>query len=629
MPKDSQVSEALNLLRQWLKSSGLAPGARLPSERALAKELDLTHYSVNRAINRLILDGAVEREGYKLRRAVSTDLAPRAQFTCELVLSQRSIYFASYRKVARELGIRLNVHRWESGEEAQAMLYQLNSAKSEAILFDPPLIYPMSMWEPVARALHKTGIPLVCLGQTVAGVTCILPDPACAADRSVTHLLEQGHRELAFFSFTPRTTLAFETMEAWERRCRLAGRTTSAKRVHFLDSIRFQPEDPRDLARLCVNEWQNVTGLVLQQERFPFESFLEELAHLGRHVPADLSLVNIGHPKNLHSALPVSTMLVDYPVMQETAFMMLRRLHRKREATGILPPPSTLRVEPQFIMRGSTGPVPNAAALPAPPAPRKEPEPPPFQKGWTGLAAELRKELQLASQRPYPLALRAPEVRFNQVDLSSYVNRPLNFRRGWLGDLPLKHFAQGRHILHGVPFEVLGGPRRSDCGAIVFQSTINATGKSRSLPARLRIPIGQFAQSIYVLHGCGYAKHLHRFAQYTFLGGKEELGSVPLITLGQPPPQSDDRKISKFATQANIQDWWPDYPHIDFEHGRMAPIVESEGEEALPRHVYLYTLEWINPRPETKVSFLEISVDAEQATTLGVLAVSVLTQPSS
>jgi hypothetical protein len=56
----------------------------------------------------------------------------------------------------------------------------------------------------------------------------------------------------------------------------------------------------------------------------------------------------------------------------------------------------------------------------------------------------------------------------------------------------------------------------------------------------------------------------------------------------------------------------------------MAPIVESEGEEALPRHVYLYTLEWLNPHPETKITHLEISVDPEQATTLGLLALSIL-----
>ncbi|MET0263424.1 MAG: hypothetical protein ABW223_11035, partial [Rariglobus sp.] len=78
------------------------------------------------------------------------------------------------------------------------------------------------------------------------------------------------------------------------------------------------------------------------------------------------------------------------------------------------------------------------------------------------------------------------------------------------------------------------------------------------------------------------------------------------------------------AVVPNIQDWWPDFPHMDLPNARMAPIMESEEAGHLPRHVYLYTLEWINPSPDKVVDSLEISVDSSLSTTLGVLAVTAI-----
>jgi hypothetical protein len=210
------------------------------------------------------------------------------------------------------------------------------------------------------------------------------------------------------------------------------------------------------------------------------------------------------------------------------------------------------------------------------------------------------------------------------VSLAPFVNRPLNFRKGWLGDLPLAHFDAGQHKIHGVPFEVLGGHSRKDCGAIVFRSMANKTGNSRVLPSRLRIPIGTRALSIYVLHGCGYSRFLASFARYDFFAGSKSLGSVPVVALGYPPHGCDAERFEKEAQKANIQDWWPDFPHVDFSNARRAPVVEGDAGDT-NRHVFLYTLEWKNPFPGRKVTHMEIMSDPNQPTTLGVLAVSALT----
>ena len=240
-------------------------------------------------------------------------------------------------------------------------------------------------------------------------------------------------------------------------------------------------------------------------------------------------------------------------------------------------------------------------------------------------AAQLARRVK----QPYPLAAKASlseRPRFAPVDLRPYVNRPLIFRRGWLGDIPLRCLPLGTQEIHGVPFEILGGPNRADGGAIIFQSTINTTGNAQKLPERLVIPLQGPVEAVYVLHGCGYAKPLQPFGNYRFHSKNGVVGTVPLVSLGRTNPRGERNAANAEAggPVANIQDWWSDFPHEDFPHARMVPMLERDEANGIHRHVFLYTLEWINPSPKQPLTHLEIEVDPELPTTLGMLAVTVV-----
>jgi hypothetical protein len=225
---------------------------------------------------------------------------------------------------------------------------------------------------------------------------------------------------------------------------------------------------------------------------------------------------------------------------------------------------------------------------------------------------------------PYDLTRDADPSQFHTLDLAEKMNRPLNFRRGWLGDLPLGSLPPGWHIFHGVPFQILGGPTRRDRAAIVFQSLRNTTGSTARLPTRIRVPVGRKARAIYILHGCGYVKSLARFGSYRFYGRARKLGAIPLVALGHPQPGAETWKFAEAMLEANIQDWWPDFPHCNFRHSRMAPLPDSRAGGPVRGHIFLYTLEWINPEPDVPVSYVEIETDPRQSATLGVLAMTVL-----
>ncbi len=607
------VNAADARLREWLKSQSLKAGMRLPSERSLAAQLQLQHYALNRAMARLIAEGSVERDGYKLfladRHAVTEPLL------CHLVVARRSIHLPGYKRVAKEMGVRLEIHHWQSTEEAVLALDHLDRPDTEAIVFDPPYVGTSTGWEAAVNRLRLHDIPVVCINQSSPDAYSVTGDGHQDLQHAVSHLHQIGHRELAFISSSAHQAKSPTPVELWQALCSQHHLDKSRDRILLQKSAPLRSE-AHDLARKFTNEWSDVTGLVFGSGMdYNIQLLLDQLDSLGRAVPGKLSLIFVGGDKSPALANPpVTTIAPDMALMQETAFHLAQRAVRKRKAHGLLPSPCRINIQSQFTLRQSTRPLPDATATNA--ADRSPPN---------SAAPGGPTPSHARPGKPYSLAIKASlseRRRFAPVDLGRLVNRPLNFRRGWLGDLPLKQLPPGPREIHGVPFNILGGPRRSDGGVIVFHSEVNTVGNAKFLPDKLTIPIGAKAAAIYVLHGCGYARALHQFARYRFFSGKTRLGEVPLVALGQPSPGLSPAGQSQASP--NIQDWWPDYPHMDFApESRMVPLLEESGGD-LERHVYLYTYEWINPHPRQTVDALEVTVDPSASTTLGILAITVL-----
>ncbi|HSI09821.1 MAG TPA: substrate-binding domain-containing protein [Rariglobus sp.] len=619
------VNEADTRLREWLDAAAHKPGTRLPSERALAAQLGIQHYALNRAMSRLITEGRVVREGYKL--FVSKPAQTVVTDSCNLVVAQRSMHLASYRRVAKEMGIKLKLHLWESTEEALLMLDRLDSRDTEVVLFDPPYGTPGTAWEPTVLRLTKHGIPVVCIGQPSQELPCVLTDNTQALHLAVRHLVDLGHREIGFVTAPPVSPMAIEVVDMWNDSCHSHHLRKSSRRIYFQNNIRLKDEAV-EVADLLVKDWSDATALIVFSGLdYNIHQLQEQLIQKGRRIPQDLSLLFIGGSKSLLSASPaITTVNHDISVMQEAAFHLAQRAMRKTKALGLLPPPCSLRIQPRLNVREST----RLLELPEPKSTKS------IQRGITRSAEALppsnilpgsTENLQASLRKPYPLAAKASLAEkppFSSIELQPYVNRPLNYRRGWLGDLPLRNFPPGIHEIHGVPFQILGGSKRSDCGAVVFHSAVNATGSSQKLPDSISLPIRERVKAVYILHGCGYAKTLQTFAHYDFISRKKRLARIPIVSLGYSQPGHHPAHPGTEEPTPNIQDWWPDFPHGDFPHARMAPLAEDDGVGHQPHHVYLYTLEWINPEPDKIVDRLEITVDPDVSTTLGVLAATMI-----
>ncbi|MFA6288907.1 MAG: GntR family transcriptional regulator [Opitutaceae bacterium] len=628
------VDDATRQLNDWLSAAKFKEGDALPSERAISRELGIKYYALNRAMSRLIAEGRVERQGYRLSLVVKARPAKRAVF--HLVVSYWTHHLASYRRAAENLEIDLVVHQWKAVGEAASLLEQLDLTDTAGVICDPPTEYGDTAWVRAALQLTGHGIPVVCTGawdlsnefSSVAGSVMH------GLELGFSHLRGQGHRELALVTLPHIAECGLGAGDYWRRLCAGNHADASGERILFQSSELTAPGEIDVLAELLADgPWKNVTGLVLLiGHRCTLQSVIKKLVRRGRRIPESLSLVVVGDARTLHAARPrVTAATFDMVLWFETAFDLLRREVRAQLQFGVQRRPSGIRVMPCLTVRDSTRAL--GEGVQARPVAASDAEPL-LVKGAAGMAKSgPRKKgagLEHLAKLAYSLAAKASlseSPRFMPVDLRSHVNRSLLFRRGWLGDISLRCLAPGTQEIHGVPFEILGGPNRADGGAIIFQSAINTIGNAQKLPDRMIIPIAAPVEAVYILHGCGYAKPLQAFAEYGFYAADGVVGTVPLVSLGR---SSEGRGINEVPgpdadnPNANIQDWWPDFPHMDFPHARMVPLLETDETSHANRHVFLYTLEWINPSPKKLLTHLEIRVDPSVPTTLGVLAITVV-----
>jgi hypothetical protein len=166
-----------------------------------------------------------------------------------------------------------------------------------------------------------------------------------------------------------------------------------------------------------------------------------------------------------------------------------------------------------------------------------------------------------------------------------------------------------------VPFDIIDERANRGAAAIVLRSQRPLTREEKPLPVTLSVPVGQAVRAVYFLHGCGYAAECQAFAWYDFiLEGRRPI-SIPIVARGLASPPRD-------ALPPNIQDWLSDFPQFNTA-GVKHFAMTAEGDP-FEYERYLYTLEWENPRPRDVLREIRLSSNPALATTLGILAVTVV-----
>jgi AraC-like DNA-binding protein len=203
------------------------------------------------------------------------------------------------------------------------------------------------------------------------------------------------------------------------------------------------------------------------------------------------------------------------------------------------------------------------------------------------------------------------------VPLATVANA--NFSVGecpWFGDIPLHLPDHGIKRVHGIPFVVLN-EQKGPSFLLMRSSRLEKDSRNRPLPDRIKLPVKRRVKSLYFLHACGWGSDFGPFARYRLIYADKSVAEQPLVVLAGSHPEETD------GCRANIQDWYFSWDQLARVHAKPYDATPLSNPSASSQ--YLYTLEWINPHPAKLISSLEIVSDGKCATTLAVLAITLVT----
>ena len=596
-------AKAAQAIRDWILAGKLPPKARLPSARVLARELGFTPCVTHRACTVLISNGVLHRTGYKLFVGAANPSRPPVEGIVYLVS-----YWEKILKFAEQILTERGVHHrafelsHTKHRNPRPVLQRLFAQKPAGMLLWMP-----EWLDGLETAFESQKIPSVICANAVATeahLHVVGTDIYRSTEKALKHLLELGHRDIAHVTPTVALAIDREIADCYRNVCLHLGLKSSASNIWQVD--------PK-------NDAATTAEMLRQHKKHPEVTALfanpgnAEFAKRIFRVPKELSVISMfdsslttvgGRGDDFTTILWGCTELFSQIQTLESG-LPARQVHHAL-------------FTPELIDRGSTRALTRKEQ--AKTAQDREGERPrkPQSPGSSGDSPSQTVSPLDSWRRSYPFLQRRLSNNWRQFDLSKLANHSMTREHGWLGREPLQYFSPGMRSVHGVPFQVINENLNGGKAVVTFRSPHTHSAKGGELPIKVKLPVGGGVKALYFLHGCGWARPLP-FAEYImhFKNGKTSV--IRLVSAGPSLPL-ESKGLA--GLKPNIQDWWPLSKPRDFPHAMHAVVFNPADPMEYER--YLYTLEWINPRPKEEVSFIEIRVDPKAGPTLALIAITAL-----
>jgi len=251
---------------------------------------------------------------------------------------------------AQQLGYDLILtHTHNKSEREAACIQKLLARRVEGLIISP--VYRLATEDRVYRELRANGTPTVILGHTAPFCSTFLNvacDDHAGAYASTRHLLQAGHKRIAFFAGPPVTPWTRERFEGYRR----------ALRESYLevdDRLVFQAgrtiEDGAKAALQMINEGQVPTAIQCVNDMVAVGA-VETLLQQGYRVPEDISVSGFGNVLlSEHFRVPLTTVRQPKFHLGQAAMDVLMQLLKGQN-------PEPKRIPAELVVRESTGPAP-------------------------------------------------------------------------------------------------------------------------------------------------------------------------------------------------------------------------------------------------------------------------------
>jgi len=247
---------------------------------------------------------------------------------------------------ARELGYDLILtHTHNKADREAACIQKLLARRVEGLIISP--VYRLATEDRTYRELQANGTPTVILGHTAPFCSSFLNvecDDTAGAYAQTKHLLDLGHRDIAFLAGPPVTPWTRERFEGYRRALRESNLDVDDRWV-------FQAgrtiEDGAKAALQMLNEGAIPTAIQCVNDMVAVGA-VEALLQQGYRVPEDISVVGFGNILlSEHFRVPLTTVRQPKFHLGQAAMDILFQLLK-----GQTPEPR--RIPAELIIREST-----------------------------------------------------------------------------------------------------------------------------------------------------------------------------------------------------------------------------------------------------------------------------------
>lgn len=247
----------------------------------------------------------------------------------------------------------LTAHSLNLPEREETVLRRMLSRRVEGLFIAP--VYRLAPTAPVYDELRKRQTPTVLLGGGAAfceGFACVEVDDFGASLQATRHLLELGHRRIAFFAGTPAAPYATARLEGYRRALREAGIQPDDRLVFNAGAT---IEEGEHTALQMLQETSGVTAVQAAHDLTAI-GVANVLLGQGLRVPGDVSLVGFGNVLlSEHFRVAITTVRQPKYSLGVAAIELMRQLLKGE-------PAKTVRLPAELIIRQSTAPPPRGAA---------------------------------------------------------------------------------------------------------------------------------------------------------------------------------------------------------------------------------------------------------------------------
>jgi len=340
--RDSIQAQVESFLVGRIESGVWTVGARIPSERDLAVELDVSRTTARNAVLALTARGLFERsvgQGTFVKRTPSP-AGPRRVSTGTLgyvVCKEKS----ARRPIASEafyFDVFLGLEEESSRSGRHTLFSYLDDYDPEEIETFRGLLAKVDgvIIQEAANPLlletaRTSGIPTVLMAPTAReeGLDLVTMDLAAGVKKAVRYLRSLGHRHIGIVNGPLRRESAKERFLAWKE---AMAETGAAVEERLVDSVQEWSAEAGSAAMRRILERGEVSAVFCANDLLAVGA-LSALAEAGRRVPEDVSVVGFDDTELArHCAPPLTTMRIHSRDMARSA---ARRLLERVDNAGL------------------------------------------------------------------------------------------------------------------------------------------------------------------------------------------------------------------------------------------------------------------------------------------------------